>query len=139
MKFTDKVNLTFANRDCLKKGFHAIKKTDRKYIKARDSRKVEGSVYIEGCVEGGKWDYVVGYAQKAYFIEVHSATSPREIEVVIKKARWLKEWKARTPFRDDNRLYWVAPGRVGFSRNSVQFLRLIKEGISFKGSRMVLS
>ncbi len=144
MSFRIKVEETFSHsgRDCFNDGLEALESKDKRLIKKRirfkDSRKIEGSVYIEKCVEGGRWDYAVGYSEEVYFIEVHSATTPREINNVIEKARWLKEWKSRTPFKDDNRLLWVPSGKVGFLINSPQFRRLTKEGIGFVSSLIPL-
>ncbi len=94
---------------------------------------------IEACVKKGRWDYAVGYSGKVYFIEVHSATTEKEIDVVIEKARWLRKWKSRTPFKKDNNLYWISPGKTGFSRNAAKFRMLTMKGIIFAGSRIDLS
>gem|GEM_PF-6117407 len=92
-----------------------MKNKYREHIKCKNSRKLEGSVNIEACVEKGRWDYAVGYSGK---------TTEKEIDVVMKKARWLRKWKSRTPFKKDDNLYWISPGKTGFSRNAVKFSKI---------------
>lgn len=106
-----------------------------KMIELSDTRKAEGSVNIDDWVADrysneNRWDFVIGYDGKAYFIEVHPAYTS-EIGTVLKKLEWLKAWlqnKApllnqlkdadRTPF------YWMPSGKFNIPRDSRQFRQL---------------
>ena len=62
---------------------------------------MSGSVDIETCLgdpdEGkARWDYMVGYDEAAYFIEVHPADS-KHVNEMIKKVKWLKQWLKQNP------------------------------------------
>lgn len=136
MDFREKVKRTFKGKNCLRNGLQAIKNEYKSRINVKNPRELKGSVNIEICVGGGRWDYVIGYKDDVYFIEIHTATKSSEIDIVIEKARWLRNWKENTPFKKDNKLYWISPGKVGFSQNSTHFRKLRIEGIHFAGSRL---
>jgi hypothetical protein len=103
---------------CFRDGKQAILTKERDKIVLTDSKKCGGSLFIDQClIDQGKypndnrWDYALDYDGQVYFVEVHGAKSD-QVEVVIKKLEWLKEWlhtnapeinslKAKAPF------YWV--------------------------------
>lgn len=60
------------------------------------SKPCQGSVDIDLRLSSkypnsNRWDYVIGYGDCAYFLEVHSAETS-EVNVVLKKLNWLKDW-----------------------------------------------
>lgn len=63
------------------------------FVEVDDIKKLEGSVDIDECTkelypDEPRWDYALGYDGKAYFIEVHPA-STSDVKTVIEKAKWL--------------------------------------------------
>ena len=106
--------------DGYRAGLQALESNASK-IKVRDTRLLSGSIDIDKCTKGkypeeNRWDYAVGYNDKAYFIEIHGA-SPGEVKTVISKAEWLKSWLRKTgkpllEIQASNTLYWIATGKV---------------------------
>lgn len=83
---------------CYEKGLDAIQ--EKNIIKMQDTQKLEGSVFIDECLkqvqqysQQNRWDYVVGYKDHAFYIEVHGAKDD-EVKVLIKKLQWVKAWRA---------------------------------------------
>ncbi len=125
--------------DCWKPGLQAFGEYSRK-IELSDQNSCEGSVEIDKCTSDKKlypdenrWDYVLGYQQQAYFVEVHSANTG-EVNTVLKKLQWLKDWlnqhapeinklKAREPY------YWVQSGKFAILKNSPQIRRVNQKGL----------
>ena len=117
MSFRDKVKAAGIEH-CYKKGLQALEKRHRHLVSPTNTRKLSGSVFIEQCLGGrGRWDYAIGYDDQVYFLEVHPADNLRKFREIKEKAQWLCEWKANTPFKEDNRLFWVATGKVLSSKN----------------------
>jgi hypothetical protein len=84
-------------RDCLRPGLSALENKDRAYLAATDTRKLNGSVYLENCLPpDATWDYLIGYDGKAYCVEVHPA-STSEIGRMLNKLQWLKGWLNYNP------------------------------------------
>ncbi len=117
MSFRDKLAAAGIG-SCYRKGLQALERRHRHLVECADTRQLAGSVFIEKCLNNrGRWDYAIGYGEEVYFLEVHPADTPKRFQEVGKKAQWLHDWKARTPFKEDNRLFWVATGKVLSSKN----------------------
>ena len=114
------------------KGLKAMKADSSKII-ATDNRCLSGSVDIDTCTKQkypseARWDYAIGYKEKAYFVEVHSANTS-DIKEMLKKASWLECWlktdgKALEMIRKDELLFWVPSGKVKIIKTSPQYRRL---------------
>lgn len=118
-------------------GLQALKGYAAKVV-ADDPLKLNGSVDIDACTlelypEEPRWDYVIGYDGKAYFLEVHSANTS-DVKKIILKAEWLKQWlqrkapalktiAANVPF------YWVPSGKYAIQTNSPQYRKLAQSKI----------
>lgn len=79
----------------LKPGLSALKGNSH-FIKAENTKSLNGSVDIDEALketmpDDNRWDYVVGYSGKAYFMEVHPADTSN-VKEMLKKASWLKTW-----------------------------------------------
>ena len=136
MTFKQKVQSTQNIRNCYQKGLKALRKSDKEKIKVENTHNLSGSVNIDDCLKNrypnaSRWDYVIGYNNKTYFVEVHPAT-PKEIKELEKKLNWLKSWKRNTPFHNDNNFYWVASGKVGILRRSEYWKKIDGLGIKLK-------
>ena len=71
-------------------GLQALESKDAGKVKPQNPRNLSGSVYLDKCLEktnphDARWDYVIGYCEKAYFVEVHPANTSNVDEVVKKK------------------------------------------------------
>lgn len=106
-----------------------------------------GSCDIDGCTkslypEAARWDYVIGYKQKAWFVEVHPA-STSNVDDMIKKVVWLERWlkdKGRelTAMRRDHVHYWVPSGKVRITKTSRQYRALAKHGLRITNTPFVI-
>lgn len=113
------------------KGLQAMK-GNSSVLKVADSRRLQGSVDIDECTkrlypQEARWDYVIGYGDRAYFVEVHPANTSNVTEMV-NKANWLEKWlRNKAPELEKLRvdiLYWVPSGKVAILRNSPQYRKL---------------
>ncbi len=124
---------------CYQQGLRAMGRNSSK-VELSDTRKADGSLDVDACVarlypDENRWDYVLGYDGKAYFVEIHPAQTS-EISIVLKKLQWLKDWlngkasainqlkaKERTPF------YWVQSGKFNILKTSRQYRELVNAGL----------
>lgn len=114
-------------------GMQALKKTDSDKISVSESRNLLGSVDIDDCTKplypnASRWDYAIGYNQRALFIEVHPADTSN-IDEMVKKVEWLKNWlnnKGRSlkNIKRDDYFYWIPSGRCRILKTSPQYKRL---------------
>jgi hypothetical protein len=89
------INQTSELEGAYRQFLSALAKKYRSHI-IMDRNLCEGSVDIDTHLvrkypQDNRWDYVIGYNRKAYFVEFHSAKDS-EVKVVIKKLQWLKNW-----------------------------------------------
>ncbi len=128
--------------DGYRPGLQALESNASK-IKVRDTRLLSGSIDIDKCTknnypEENRWDYAVGYNDKAYFIEIHGASSPGEVKTIISKAEWLKSWLRKTgkpllEIQASNTLYWIATGKVTILQASKYRKQLATKNINLVG------
>lgn len=118
--FHNAVLNTDAIAECLQPGLQALEDNSKKINVGSNTRQLEGSVNIDGCLtkthpNEPRWDYVFGYNGEVYYVEVHKATIG-EVEKVIAKVEWLKKWLHRVaPNLKDlptsGKYYWIHTGR----------------------------
>ncbi len=108
-------------------------------VQVVNTKQLTGSVDIDGMVkdrypEDARWDYVIGYRQYAYFVEVHSAETS-EVKTVLAKLKWLKNWlstqapglvQIQSPV---DPFVWIPSGRIGILPHSPQAMRLNQSGL----------
>ena len=121
-------------------GIKAIKKSDRSKVHADDTKKIQGSLDIDTQVrtlypEGPRWDYALSYDDKIYFFEVHPAETS-EVDKVIKKVKWLKDWlknKAteidKLP-KSEHPYTWIQSGHYGILATANVTRKLAVAGIT---------
>lgn len=107
-------------------------------VQVDDTRKLEGSVDIDKCTrdiypDKSRWDYALGYDEKAYFIEVHPA-STSDVATMIAKSKWLKEWlkekaKDLEVLKANDNYYWLATGKIKILPKSRQYRMLMENKI----------
>ncbi len=138
--FIDAIKNCDEIRDALKVGLTALK-ANSKAVKPTNTKLVDGSVDIDEAVKAlrpseSRWDYVVGYADEAFFIEVHPANTSN-VEEMVKKVKWLKNW-LNSSAPDLKRLhkndvyYWVPSGRVNILKGSVQDRKIAANHLQIK-------
>ena len=116
-------------RGGFKVGFGAIKNNERQKFVVPDSRLIGGSLDIDSSTktkypDDFRWDYAVEYNNETFFVEIHPG-STNEIQTVIAKLGWLKQWlKEKAPEIDalkpkDKRSYhWVFTSNFAILPNS---------------------
>jgi hypothetical protein len=116
-------------RGNFKVGFGAIKNNERQKFVVPNPRLIGGSLDIDSSTktkypDDFRWDYAVEYNNETFFIEVHPG-STTEIQTVIAKLNWLKQWlKEKAPEIDalkpkDKRPYhWIFTSKFAILPNS---------------------
>ena len=118
-----------------REGLQALESKDAGKVKPQNPRKLSGSVYLDKCLKttnprDARWDYVIGYSEKAYFVEVHPANTSN-VDEVVKKKKWLDVW-LKTNALDLKAMmagtsyYWIASGKVAILPNSPQARKIAK-------------
>lgn len=125
----------------LRVGLQALK-NDAGRVEATDNRKLNGSVDIDVTTrdsypEDSRWDYVIGYEGKAYFLEVHSANTS-DIDDILKKADWLRQWlntkaPALEAISGSKCFYWISPGAYNIVSPSPQARKLAQSKVKYLG------
>ncbi|WP_155815911.1 hypothetical protein [Rhodothermus marinus] len=133
-------------------GLQALPKRARAKLKYRDSRKLTGSIDLDGaladvCPNAPRWDYGLGIAdasgrEQALWIELHPATTS-EIGVVLQKLAWLKNWlrthgKALGGITEPGAFYWLATDGVHIQRGSPQARKLSQSGLKAPCRQLLL-
>ena len=128
---------------CLKSGLQALGSNSKK-VKVASTRKLEGSVDIDGCLkrrypDAPRWDYVFGYNGWIYYVEVHPS-SLGEVKSVVAKFEWLKQWRESAAQSLENlknlsSYHWVSSGTTTtILPGSRQRKLLDQRGIFVEGS-----
>ena len=118
-----------------REGLQALGSNAAGKVKPQNPRKLSGSVYLDKCLKttnphDARWDYVIGYREKAYFVEVHPANTSN-VDEVVKKKKWLDVW-LKTNALDLKAMmagtsyYWIASGKVAILPNSPQARKIAK-------------
>lgn len=107
-------------------------------VRVDNARKLNGSVDIDNCTAQlrptePRWDYAIGYENKAYFLEVHPANTSN-VQEMINKANWLKQWLCKNApalqsIMAENTFYWVPSGKYAIDRRSSQYKKLAQSNI----------
>ncbi|MDI9876431.1 hypothetical protein [Flectobacillus rivi] len=116
-------------------------------VQLGDTSKCNGSVDIDACTQAiypqdNRWDYVFGYNDKAYFVEVHGAYTG-EVSVVLKKLEWLKDWLIHkapelNKLKAKEQVFvWVQSNGNHILKNSPQNRRLAQNGLTPVASLIV--
>lgn len=135
MSFSNKVKKTSDIDACYKTGLQAIKGGDREKFRFKNPRLIDGSVDIDHCVQAmysqeNRWDYVFGYDEKVFFVEIHPADTS-QVSVMKRKLDWLRGWLQiqSSPLMQNATYHWVASGAVNITKNSSQARQLATMGI----------
>ena len=139
MSFSEAVGKTSQIKDALCAGLGALGKDSEK-IHFSQTRDINGSVDLDAATKQfypneNRWDYVVGYREKAYFFEIHPA-SPGEVENVRKKYEWIQNWlKNQAPNLDRKKndkgkaFYWIYTNKFSILRNTSEYRKAAGLGL----------
>lgn len=121
----------------LKKGLQALERRHRKKIQVGDWNQLKGSVNIDDCLKrecpaDPRWDYVFGYKNKIYYVEVHRAKGVEDADSIKKKMQWLKDWRKKHATALDNlerssEYYWISTNGIKMMGSHPK--QLVKNGI----------
>lgn len=127
--FGDAIGKCDEIRDSMKRGLSALGANSNR-VKPGNPRNVNGSVDIDKTLKhmypnDSRWDYVVGYCNEAFFIEVHPADTSN-VDEMVKKVKWLIGW-LETKAPDLKKLHkcgvfhWIPSGRFNILPGSRQY------------------
>ena len=136
MSFVDVVQRTSELTGCLKAGLQALG-SNRHKIRVNSTRNLTGSVDIDACLvrrypNASRWDYVFGYKDRVYYVEVHQARTG-EMKNVIAKLDWLRQWRERSAkdlehLKHRSTYHWISTGRIdsAFAKNN-RYRRILRQ------------
>ncbi len=137
ISFKKAVETTPEISHCYQPGLRALG-SDSEKVQPTSPRRCNGSVDLDVCVRGNypvdnRWDYILSYENKVYFIEVHPAQTG-EVGCILSKLQWLKKWLSNkapliTERKAANPFYWVASGKVNILKTSNQYKKVAQAGI----------
>ena len=136
-----------ALKPCQRKGLQALS-GDRARVEPAHPRLVQGSVNLDACLKKSephahRWDYVIGYGEerreKVYYVEVHPAS---DLSGLLAKHAWLQKWLQKPQAEKlralQSECWWVASGKIKFTRTSKEAHRLVKAKIQGPTKRLRL-
>ena len=138
MSFVDAVQRMPEIAECLKTGLQALGSNSSK-VEVTSTRSLKGSVDIDTCLKrlypsDPRWDYVFGYKDRVYYVEVHQGKTS-EVEDVIAKFSWLKQWRKRSATSLENlkgrsTYHWISvKGTASIGKRSNHRRKLDQSGI----------
>ena len=136
MNFADAVRSTPEIAQCLKIGLQALGSNSSK-VEVNATRDWTGSVDIDACLarrypNAPRWDYVFGYKNNVYYVEVHQGKIS-EVESVIARFNWLRQCGQGTKLedlKDRSTYHWVSTkGTDTIRKGSRHRRRLDQNGI----------
>ena len=147
MSFADVIQSIPEIAQGLKKGLQALGGNSNK-IEVRETRSLTGSVDIDTCLtnrypNAPRWDYVFGYKDQIYYVEIHSAGSTGEVKTVVAKLMWLKQWRKLTAknledLANQSTYHWVSSGRTTSSVKRGKYLQILAQN-GIRGPDSVLN
>ena len=137
MNFIDAVKSIPEIAKCLENGLQAFERQDKNKIKINSSRELKGSVYIDECLErrypnAPRWDYVLGYKDRVYYVEIHPADNTRKVGEVTAKLGWLKQWRKLAAknlegLEDQSTYHWISTGKTLSSIKRGKYLQILAQ------------
>ena len=135
MSFVDAVQSTPEIAECLKTGLQALGSNNSK-VEVTSTRSLKGSVDIDTCLKrlypnDPRWDYVFGYKDRVYYVEVHQGKTS-EVEDVVKKFNWLKRWRAHSAadledLKDRSTYHWISTKGTDTIRKRSRHRRMLDQ------------
>ncbi len=130
------------------KGLGALKSADASHVSSARPRELAGSADVDTALaatlpHAHRWDYAVGKSvgnvATAHWIEVHPASSTKNIAEVEKKLAWLCGWLQGNPLGQYPKdIVWVASGKSTYNTRSPAIKALAAKGCRFVGGHLAL-
>ncbi len=147
MNFTDAVQDIPEITQCLKNGLQALGGNSNK-VTVRETRHLKGSVDIDICLlnrypNKPRWDYVFGYKDRVYYVEVHPADNTRKVREVTAKLQWLKQWRELSAknlegLESQSTYHWISTGKTASSIKRGKYLQILAQN-GIRGPDSVLN
>lgn len=147
MNFIDAVKSSPKIAECLKNGLQALGAHNSK-ISVRETRDLVGSVDIDTCLKrhhqnAPRWDYVFGYKDRVYYVEVHPADNTRKVREVTAKLQWLKQWRKLSAknlesLENQSTYHWISTGKTVSSIKRGKYLQILAQN-GIRGPDSVLN
>ena len=136
MNFIDAIQNAPEIVQCLKKGLQALGGNSTK-VAVRETRHLKGSVDIDACLVNrypnkSRWDYVFGYKDRVYYVEVHPANNTGTVREVTAKLQWLKQWRKLSAknlegLKSQSTYHWISTGKTGSSVKRGKYRRILAQ------------
>ena len=147
MNFTDAIKNIPEIAQGLKRGLQALGGNSNKVV-VRETRDLTGSVDIDTCLvkrypNSPRWDYVFGYRDRVYYVEVHPADNTRKVREVTAKSQWLKQWRKRSArsledLEGQSTYHWISTGKTLSSLKRGKYLQMLAQN-GIRGPDSVLN
>ena len=121
MNFADVIQNAPEIAQCMRNGLQALGRNSNKIV-VRETRDLSGSVDIDTCLvkrypNEPRWDYLFGYKDRVYYVEVHPAENIRKVGEVTAKLEWLKQWRRRSAkslenLESQSTYHWISTGKT---------------------------
>lgn len=131
-----------------RKGLGALKPVDADHVSCVRPRELSGSADVDTALvatlpNAHRWDYVVGKTAgnvtTAHWIEVHPASSTKNIAEVERKLAWLSGWLHGNPLGQYPKdVVWVASGKSTYNTRSPAIKALAAKGCRLAGGHLCL-
>lgn len=103
----------------------------------RSTRDLAGSVDIDTCLKklypnAHRWDYVFGYKERIYYVEVHPADNTRKVGEITAKLGWLKHWRRLSAknledLAGKSTYHWISTGKTTSSVKRGKYRLILAE------------
>ncbi len=147
MNFADAIRSTPEIAQCLRNGLQALAGNSGK-VAVRETRDLTGSVDVDTCLmkrypNVPRWDYVFGYRDRIYYVEVHPADNTRKVREVTAKLQWLKQWRKLSAknlegLESQSTYHWISTGRTASSVKRGKYLQILAQN-GIRGPDSVLN
>lgn len=128
-------------------GLQGLESRDAGKVSATPADLVTDSLALDESLRdsqpnANRWDYLLGTQDRdrpVIGVEVHHAVAS-EVAAIVEKKQWAAA-EAGKHFKPGHRVsawYWVASGRTRISKNTSEWRRLVRAGITFAGARLRL-
>ena len=147
MNFADAIRSTPEIAQCLRNGLQALGGNSGK-VAVRETRDLTGSVDVDTCLmkrypNAPRWDYVFGYRDRVYYVEVHPADNTRKVREVTAKLQWLKQWRKLSAknlegLESQSTYHWISTGKTASSVKKGKYLQILAQN-GIRGPDSVLN
>ena len=147
MNFIDAIQNAPEIAQCIRNGLQALGRNSNKIV-VRETRDLSGSVDIDTCLvklypNEPRWDYVFGYKDRVYYVEVHPAENTRKVGEVTAKLEWLKQWRRRSAkslegLESQSTYYWISTGKTLSSLKRGKYRQMLAQN-GIRGPDSVLN